>query len=238
MYLVGGGNAILLLLTAMAVVGALIIAFVASRKRKPEVARSFLAGAAIAALLYGGGVIAASATSTERTLAPGETKWFCGFYLDCHLGLSLDQTEVAAELPGANGAVKAGGNFYVLTLSLHNSAENSNLDMLLYRPQAEIEDASGQRYSRSAPAEAALASGGRPAVLGSETRVSHDPHRATIAFDLPKNVQSPRLIVTEGWILDRTIELGLLNDENSILHKRTYQALSTADSRTASSVNR
>ena len=109
--------------------------------------------------------------------------------------------------------------------------------MLLYRPEAAIEDASGRRYSRSAQAEAALASGTRPAVLGAETKVSHDPLQATIVFDLPANVQSPRLMVTEGWILDRTIELGLLNDENSILHRRTYQALSAADSRTASSVN-
>jgi hypothetical protein len=235
--LVGGGNAILLLLTGMAIASALVIAFLASRRHKRAVARSFLGGAAILAVAYASGVIAASAVSTEKTLAPGETKWFCGFYIDCHLGLSVDRSEVLNELAGPNGPVRAEGRFHVLTLGLHNSAVNPGLDMLLYRPNARIVDALGRTYSRSAEREAAIASSGRPGVLGEETKVPHEPLKATIVFDLPANVQAPRLIVTEGWIVNRAIELGLINDENSIFHQRTYQALSPADDASVASTN-
>ena len=232
--LVGGGNAILLLLTAMALTSAVVIAFFASRRKKAAVTRTFLGGAAILALAYGGGVLAASAGSNEVTLAPGDTKWFCGFYLDCHLGLSVDRHESLPELAGSGAPVKAAGTFHVLTLSLRNSAKNENVDMLLYHPDAEVIDAAGNRYRRSATAEAALPAT-RPPALGAETKVDHNPLQATIVFDLPANVQEPRLIVTEGWIVDRVIELGLINDENSIFHKRTYLALDASDSRTASS---
>jgi hypothetical protein len=234
--MVGGGNAILLLLTAMAIVGAIGVAFVASRQKHPAIARTFLGGAAILALLYGGGVVAASVSSSEVTLGPGDTKWFCGFYLDCHLGLSIDAHETVAELPGSNGPLKAKGQFHIITLGLHNSAKNPSVDMLLYRPDVEVVDVSGRRYERSTVAEAALPSG-MPASLGAETNVTHHPLRASVVFDLPSNAREPRLIVTEGWIIDRAVELGLIGDENSIFHKRTYLALDRTNPRIAASGN-
>lgn len=232
--LVGGGNAILLLLTGLAVAGALGVAFIASRRRKARTAKSFATGAAIIAALYAGGVIAASGASKEETLAPGDTKWFCGFYLDCHLGLSIARTEVLNEIASPQGAVKPSGKFHVLTLRLHNSAKNPSLDMLLYKPDARIVDAGGMRYVRNATAEAAISGGTRPAAFGEETRVSHEPVHATIVFDLPLNVQQPRLLVSEGWIVGKLIELGLINDENSIFHKRIYLALDGTSGTTAS----
>jgi hypothetical protein len=231
--LVGGGNAILLLLTGMALAGAGAVAFLAVRRKKHGVARTFIGGAAILALAYGGGVLAASAASREVTLAPGDTKWFCGFYLDCHLGLSVDRHETVAEV----GALKPAGQFHILTLGLHNSAKNPNVDMLLYHPEAKLVDASGRAYSRSAAAESALPRE-RPPLLGAETTVTHDSAQATIVFDLPVNAADPRLIVTEGWLVDRVIELGLIDDENSIFHRRTYQALDIANPRIAAGVNR
>lgn len=232
--LVGGGNAILLLLTGLAVAGALILAFVASRRQRTRSARTFVTGAAILALLYSGGLITASAASREETLAAGDTKWFCGFYLDCHLGLSIARTEVLDGIAGPQGAVRPSGKFHVVTLRLHNSAKNPSLDMLLYKPDARIVDERGERYGRNAAAEAAIGGGTRPAALGEETRVSHEPVHATIVFDLPLNVQQPRLLVSEGWIVGKLIELGLINDENSILHKRVYLALDGTSGTTAS----
>lgn len=235
--LVGGGNAILLLLTLMAIGGAAIIAFLAYRRHNPNVMRTFAGGAAIIALAYGGGVIAASAASNEQIVEPGDTKWFCGFYLDCHLGMSVERSEKLAALPTASGTVKPAGSFQVLTLRLHNSAKNPNIDMLLYRPDARIIDALGNEYTRSAAGEAALVGSTRPAAIGAETKVTHTPVDATIVFDLPANIQQPRLQVSEGWIVDRIIELGLINDENSIFHKRSFFALDGTLGRTASSIN-
>lgn len=218
----GGRNAILLIFTAMAVGGALLGALVAWKRQQRAMTRALTGAAAIVAILYAGGVVAASAASQDKLLAPGETKWFCGFYLDCHLGVSVQSVE------------RTTGGIHVLTLRLHNSAKNPNVNMRLYQPRAEIVDASGNRYARSAAAEAALASSGRPSVLSTETVVMHQqPVEATIAFDLPAGIQAPRLLVSEGWLVDKLIELALVDDENSFLHGRTYIALDPSSARTA-----
>lgn len=217
----------------MALGGAILIAFITARRQKPNITRAFLGGAAILAIAYCGGVIAASAASTEKIVAPGDTKWFCGFYLDCHLGMSVERTENVTALPDARGPVKTAGSFYVLTLRLHNSARNPKVDMLLYLPDVRVVDVRGHEYTRSAAGETALAGSARPEPLGTETRVTHQPVDATVVFDLPVNIQQPRLKVSEGWVVDRVIELGLIDDENSIFHKRTLFALDESADPTA-----
>ena len=229
----GGGNAIILLLTAMAVGAAVLGAIIAYRRNRRTTARNLALAAALLTLLYGGGVVVASASSQERVLAPGETKWFCGFYIDCHLGVSLQKSETATSISGPAGRVPAQGRFHIVTLRLHNNAKNPSLDMMMYRPRVEIVDAAGIRYRRSTAAESAIAGGRWPAPLALETRVPHKPVDATVVFDLPPDVRAPRLAISEGWIVDRIIELGLVNDENSILHKRTYIALDPNDLRAA-----
>ena len=229
----GGGNAIILLLTAMVVAAAVLGAIIAVRRKRRTSARNLAMGAALVSLVYAGGVAVASATSQERVLAPGETKWFCGFYIDCHLGASVQRTETATAVTGPAGRLTADGRFHIITLRLHNSAKNPSLDMMMYRPRVEIVDASGKRYRRSEAAESAFAADKRPAPLAVETRVPHEPVDATVVFDLPADIRSPRLSISEGWLVDRIIELGLVNDENSILHKRTYIALDSNDLRAA-----
>ena len=229
----GGGNAIILLLTAMAIAAAVLGAIIAVRRKRRTTTRNFALGAALLLLLYGGGVVVASAASQERVLAPGETKWFCGFYLDCHLGISLQRSETATAVSGPAGRLTANGRYHILTLRLHNSAKNPSLDMMMYRPRVEIVDAAGTRYRRSTAAESAFAAEKRSSPLAVETRVPHKPVDATVVFDLPPDIRSPRLAISEGWIIDRVIELALVNDENSVLHKRTYIALDSNDFRAA-----
>jgi hypothetical protein len=230
--LVGGTNAILLLLTAMTVGGALLIAIISWRHHNPRVARTFAGGAALVGVAYLAGVLVASAGSQEQTIAQGDTKWFCGFYLDCHLGMSVEGADRVTSIPSASGTLNARGSFHIITVKLENSAKNPNVDMLLYRPVAKVVDASGNEYTRSAAAEAALGTSRAP-VLGAETKVKHEPVMATMVFDLPANIQQPRLLVSEGWIVDRIIELGLIDDENSIFHKRELFAID-GNTRTAS----
>jgi hypothetical protein len=40
-------------------------------------------------------------------------------------------------------------------------------------------------------------------------------------FDLPRSVRRPRLQFTEGYWIDRLIELFLIGDEDSLLHGKT-----------------
>jgi hypothetical protein len=231
-HLVGGTNAILLLLTAMTVGVGLLIAFISWRRHNPRVARTFAGGAATVAIAYLAGVLVASAGSQEQTIAQGDTKWFCGFYLDCHLGMSVEGTDRVTSIPSASGTLNATGSFHIVTVKLENSAKNPNVDMLLYQPIAKVVDAAGNEYKRSAAAEAAIGTT-RPPALGAETKVRHEPVLATMVFDLPPNIQQPRLMVSEGWLVDRIIELGLIGDENSIFHKREFFAID-GSTRTAS----
>lgn len=235
--LAGGGNAILLLLTVMTIGGAALIAILAHRRNSPRVTRTFAGGAGILGLAYMAGVIATSAASTEQTLPAGDVKWFCGFYLDCHLGMSIDRTEKLSSIPALNGHARPNGSFHVITVRLHNSARNPNIDMLLYRPRLTIVDALGRRYERSPATENGLRVGNRPPPLAAETKVTHDPVTATLVFDLPADVREPRLEINEGWFVDRIIELGLMGDENSLFHKRIlfaiYDSASTTVARTA-----
>ena len=224
--LVGGGNAILLLLTILTVGALGGIAFFARRRNNHTLTRLALGVVGVIAVGYSALLLVASATSHERTLARGDVKWFCGFYLDCHLGLSVDGTEAVKSIMSPRGAIAASGTFYVVRLRLHNSARNPAINMTLYEPVAKIVDAAGHEYSRSAAGEQAIASASTTAKpLPREMQVTHEPAYATIVFDLPTDVREPRLLITDGWVVDRALEFVLINDENSVLHPKTLLAL-------------
>lgn len=224
--LVGGGNAILLLLTVLAVGALALIAFIAHRRNNRGISRLSLLAIAAIAVGYTTLLVVASATSREKTLARGDVKWFCGFYLDCHLGLSVDGTETVKSIMSPSGPVTASGMFHVIRVRLHNSAVNPAINMTLYEPVAKVIDAFGNQYPRATNAERALSSASTTAKpLPREMRVSHEPAYATLVFDLPADVRDPRLLVTDGWVIDRALEFVLINDENSIFHSRTLLAL-------------
>jgi hypothetical protein len=227
--LVGGGNAILLLLTILAAGALSLIAFLAYRRNNRTIARFSALAVGVIVVGYTALLLVVSATSHESTLARGEVKWFCGFYLDCHLGLSVDGTDIAKSIMSPSGPVTASGMFHVVRLRLHNSARNPVINMTLYEPIAKVVDAVGNQYPRATAAERALGSASTSAKpLPRETRVTHEPAYATLVFDLPADVRDPRLLVTDGWVIDRALEFVLINDENSIFHSRTLLALDGA----------
>jgi len=47
-------------------------------------------------------------------------------------------------------------------------------------------------------------------------------------FDLPIDARSPRLDIREGYGIDHVIEALLVDDEDSVLHKRSYFSLTEA----------
>jgi hypothetical protein len=224
--LVGGGNAILLLLTVFTVIVASVVAFLAYRRNNRRLVRIVAGFVGLIVIGYGALLLIASATSSERTLTQGDVKWFCGFYLDCHLGLSVDGVETATSITSPAGPVTASGMFHNVQLRLHNSARNPAVNMTLYEPVAHVVDASGHEYPRATVAEHALASTSTSVKpLPREMRVTHEPAYATLVFDLPTDVQEPRLLITDGWVIDRALEFVLINDENSIFHPKTLLAL-------------
>ncbi|MBA2687483.1 MAG: hypothetical protein H0U64_05215 [Gemmatimonadaceae bacterium] len=223
---VGGGNAIFLLLTVLFTGFLALVGLVAWRDSNRTLFRAATGVAGVVIGVYGALLLTAGLASKERVLSQGEVKWFCGFYLDCHLGVSVDKVESAKSLPGANGPVVAKGIFRIITLRFHNSARNPDLDMTIYRPRSELVDARGGKYLRSPEAEiAATRNRSFSPVLDEQLSVGHSPVLATVVFDTPFETPEPRLRIEEGFIVDRVIELLLVNDDNSLLHQPAFLAL-------------
>ncbi len=223
---VGGGNAIFLLLTVLFVGFLGLVGLFAWRNKNRSMMRAATGVAVVVLGVYGALLVTAAIASRERVLDQGEVKWFCGFYLDCHLGVSVARVESVKTLTGTTGPVTAKGIFRIVTLRFYNNARNPSLDMTLYDPRAELVDSRGARYNRSAEAETAVAQLGSFAPPASEQlSVSHNPLLATVVFDVPPDVINPSLSIEEGFIIDRVIDLVLVNDDNSIFHQPTLLAL-------------
>jgi hypothetical protein len=223
---VGGTNAILLLLTVVFTGSRAMIGFIAWRRKNTRVLRTTAAAGAVVLGVYAALLLSAALVSKQRILAAGEVKWFCGFYLDCHLGVSVVRVQSAKNIQGSSGEVVANGVFKIVTVEFHNSARNQSLNMTLYHPRASVVDAQGRWYQRDRRAEEALAR--NPAYsspVEDRVSVSHAPLLGTMAFDISPDATNPRLSIEEGYIVDRILELVLVNDDNSIFHKPTFLAL-------------
>jgi hypothetical protein len=236
---VGGANAILLLMTVVFVSFLTMVGVIAWRRKNRTALRTATAVGASVIGIYIALLLSAALISKQRILAAGEIKWFCGFYLDCHLGVSVSKVESAKNLPGESGPVVAKGVFKIVTVEFHNSARNQSLDMTLYHPLAEIVDAQGRHYQRSLEAEQALAKISAFAQpVREQVSISHQPSFGTLAFDLSPDAANPKLSIEEGFIVDRVLELVLVNDDNSVLHQPTFLALAGSDGQAPASYMR
>lgn len=204
----------------MAALGGLALLALVGRR----LVRAALYAAAVAAVgaAYGAALLATSLLSQERLLAAGETKRFCGFYLDCHLGVSVERVELIPEI----GGVRASGAFHVLTLRVSSDARRATL-----RPgrlHLLLLDAEGRQVERARAAEAALARARGEAGQPLERDVvAGGSYTATVVFDVSSasTALRPRLWAREGFGLDRAIERVLIGDEDALLHRPVLLAL-------------
>jgi hypothetical protein len=156
---------------------------------------------------YFASLLTISLTSKEETLFLNETKPFCGFYLDCHLHAAVTNVQKTKNYKDRN----ANGEFYVVRVKISSDAKRAELN--LWRPKFEVLDLANNRFepipeleNPEIPLERKISAGGA--------------FEKEIVFDLPINVQSPRLDISEEISVDKTIEALLIDDEDSILHKR------------------
>lgn len=167
--------------------------------------------------LYAATLLVTSARSHEVILPAGDTKWFCGFYLDCHLGVAAVRLVTAPQL----GTVRASGTFHVLTLRVRSSARRATLQP--HDLRIVLVDAHGRHFVRSTAAEAMLA--GPNAGLLERPLGPGDSYTVDVVFDLPNDAREPRLLVTEGPAMERVVERILVGDEDSFLHQPTLLLL-------------
>jgi hypothetical protein len=198
--------------------GGEMLARLLPRWGRPEavrvVRRFMLAGAA----MYLGALLTVSLTSQERVLPRGETLRFCGFYLDCHLGVAVEGVKRHATI----GERRAAGVFYVVAVRVSSDARRATLH--LARPELLVVDREGRSYARSLEAEEALGASGDSASLVRPVPAG-ESYLTSVVFDLPAEIEEPRLLARDVSGIDRVLEAVLIGDEDSFLHKPAVLAL-------------
>jgi hypothetical protein len=153
----------------------------------------------------------ASFLSKEKTLALNEPKEYCGFYFDCHMHTAVTEVQKI----GSIGDQTAKGEFYIVSVKVFSNARREPLK-LVGTKAAVI--AQGQKFERSLTAETAL--GLQPEF---ETQIAPtESFTKKIVFDLPADVKEPRLDIYDGYGIDTALEAVLVDDEDSVFHKRNY----------------
>jgi hypothetical protein len=206
---------LLMLMTIGGVIAAVIVAIIALVTKKSWLLKFTFAAVGVWFLFYTVMLVGFSAASTERELEINEPKEYCGFYLDCHLHAEVTGVRTAKEIAG----VTAKGLFYIANVKVFSNARNPNITFRLITPDAVVVDANGDHYVRDEQAESRLPTAG--VNLGGDIR-PRDTIEKEIVFDLPQGVPNPRLDIREGYGIDHAIEAVLVDDEDSILHKRNY----------------
>lgn len=176
---------------------------------------------AVVVLSYGGLLVVLALVSPERTLAPGEWKYFCE--IDCHLAYRVESVSTAKTLGTAN----AQGTFYVVTLKAwfdeHTIASWRPRDLPLTpgRRQLALVDERDRVFGVSEAGERALAAAGTSGTPLTQPLKPGESYTTTLVFDLPANARAPRLLlVTVG-----APTYFLLGHENSFFHRKVYFSL-------------
>jgi hypothetical protein len=195
--------------------GAFLFGWLAGRERLALLA---LAVAAMVATSYGEALLGLSLSSQERTLAPGEWKYFCE--VDCHLAYCVDSVTTTKTLAGAT----ARGGFVLVTLTTwfdeRTTASWRPRDLALTpggRAVALV-DASGRVFGVAEEAQRALAEAGGAGTLLTRPLQPGESYTTTLVFDLPADARAPRLLLTTVGAPTHF----LLGHENSFFHKKVY----------------
>ncbi len=169
-------------------------------------------------------LLLASFTSGERSLPLGARMDFCGFYLDCHLGVRVSDVRSAKLITTSRGTFTAEHTFHVVDLTYDSDALHAALH--LRRPPSVIAlwGAVQIEPDREVTAAVRQSSGQRPVPVGVLLpRTGKIP--ATYVFDVPTPTNELRLDVRTGNRFDRFLELFLIGDADSFLHAETYLGL-------------
>lgn len=206
---------LLMLMTIGGLLTAVVLFIVAIFTKKRWLWNFVVGGVAVWFVFYAAMLFGFSLTSTEKVLAAGEAKEYCGFYLDCHMHAAVTDVRTAKTI----GAVSAKGTFYIANVKVFSDARNSAVNLHLIEPKARVVLPNGDKIERNVEAEAQLPT--------ANVRLDQDISNSQIiqkeiVFDVPTDAVNPKLLITEGYGIDKTIEHVLVGDEDSIFHALTF----------------
>jgi len=207
---------LLMLMTIGGLIMAAILLVVAWVNESAWLKKFVFGSVAIWFAFYISMLLGCSLFSSEHTLAIGESKKYCGFYLDCHLHTAVTNVSRTKVL----GDLTANGEFYIVTVKVFSDARRATLGLLTV--DVHVIDESRTTYTRDIDAESQL----DPQPSFEQKVGPMSSFEKVIVFDLPANAEIPRLDIRDGYGIDHVIEAVLVDDEDSILHKRNYFALS------------
>lgn len=201
---------LLMMIATIGGLGLAVILLIVSLWTKSFWLTKFVLGAAaIWLVIYAIALIGVSFSSKEKILGLNEPKAFCGFYIDCHMRTAVTDVRKTKVI----GDKIAKGEFYIVRVKVFSDARRTALG--LHAPKLEVIDALNRKYQRLVEFET-------PDPPFNEKVPAGSAFEKEIVFDLPADVQNPRLDVAEGIGIDKVIEAVLIGDEDSILHKRTF----------------
>lgn len=200
------------LLMMVLTIGGLGLAFVslmaAHFMKQVWLSKFVLGAAAIWIVFYTTTLLGVSLASREKTLELNEAKEFCGFYTDCHMHANVSNVRTAKQF----GDKTADGIFYIARVKIFNDARRAAIG--LHDPQFEVVDEQQRTFE---PVEFSDDFGN-----SFEQKVpAGGSFEGEIVFDLPLDVTNPQLDIAEGIGIDKFIEAVLIDDEDSIFHRRT-----------------
>ena len=173
-------------------------------------------------------LVGVSLTSHEKTLAPGENKYFCE--IDCHIAYSVLSFQDAKELGGESQQTLPAGRFVIVELKTwfdpSTISEHRGDSPLTPNPRhAVLIDGAGQQFPRSPLGQAALAR-----LHGATTPLSQplrpgESYVTELVFDVPANARNLRLFVGDDSAIPERL---LIGHENSFLHRKIFLALTAA----------
>ena len=204
-----------MLMTIGGLVMALILLVIAVATRKNWLRNFVVGGVAVWFLFYLVMLFGFSIVSTEKKLAMSEAKEYCGFYFDCHMHTAVTGVRTAKQI----GEKNAVGEFYIVKVKVFSDAKNPNISFRLLEPKAKVIDGKGHTYSRNTDAEHLLPTA--HVQLDQDIKGSQTIEKE-IVFDITESGDGLKMLITEGYGIDKYIEAVLIDDEDSILHKFTY----------------
>ncbi len=176
------------------------------------------------AILYASAILAFSWFSRQRVLAHGVEKYFCE--VDCHLAYSVLSVEKVRALGNSTHSVAALGTFYVIRLRVRfdeNTIRPTRGDFPLSpNPRlVSVVDGKGRQFAPQRNAAELLPKDQAGSATLQDPLRPGESYAVTLVFDLPADVQEPRLLLASG---DWQTQF-LIGHENSFLHRKTLFGL-------------
>lgn len=198
-----------------------VAAAVAAISKAGRVAKCAAAGAVLTGLGYFALLFGVALASGDKTLPPGNWKYFCE--ADCHIAYSIESTQEASTLGADARLITAQGRFVVVRLKTwfdQNSIApwRGNAPLTPDARIVRLVDERGRRFLPLPQAAASLPIASTP--LNEPLRPG-DSYSTSFVFDVPTDARNPRLLISDVEPVSRL----LIDHENSPLHGKIYLAL-------------